>query len=127
MDESLVKVLCRARELLEKLVAKVAKLWAGERLSQWAQLVGDESKNVSDDTNKTGKLVGEASLGQLEEEACSVVAFGQGSQVEDSASQVTKIDAGERVGSSSVASNGDNSRVHAVVLESIKHGSGEVV
>lgn len=101
------------RELLELIDVDFRKLWARQSGEGGSSLAGQFRHGAGDTVQDAAALdeVWGSLDGELHGEASQVVAFGQGLAVEDSASEVLRVDSGESVDFSSVASDGEEFRI----------------
>lgn len=86
-------------------LVEVLELWARELRDRVGKDVGDRLECNTKGRLKTLELVDTASLSGLESEACEVVALEEVGTVEDTASDIAKVDTSEGVGSSGVATD----------------------
>lgn len=111
----------------EVLLVEVLELWARELRNRVRENVGDWLEGGTESSLETGELVDATGLSSLESEASKVVALEKVGTVEDTTSNVTKVDTSEGVGSSGVTTDLNGVWVGGSAGEEINEHIGEVV
>lgn len=100
---------------------------AGETTDSARELIGQGLESALDNAKHTIELVNTASLGSLESKAGEVVTLEERCTVEDTASEVRRLDAGERVDCASVTTNAESVWVGRCTGEEINEDVCKVI